>query len=197
MDKMTLEQAKDIIGQAMELLEAQSENTDGLFHVQEYITTLATEKREAEAREREAMLALISLTPGGSEFIDDPKRCAEWVQNSLLNKAQAIIRFAKERNEAKEAECSATAAAAQMRGALEVIRRKDTSTAGVMGTCADIAHKVLATPTGASLLAVVEAAEVVTKKCLFFDVKLQLAQCDICKDRPICDALKQTREARG
>jgi hypothetical protein len=39
--------------------------------------------------------AILSLTPGGSEFYDEPERCVEWARERMANAAK----LAKERNE--------------------------------------------------------------------------------------------------
>jgi len=53
---------------------------------------IAAERERADRAER----LLHNLTPGGSEFVDDPKRCFDFVQARLLTTAKIVI----ERNEA-------------------------------------------------------------------------------------------------
>ena len=45
-----------------------------------------------------AMKILVSLTPGGSEFVDNPKRCVEFVNDRL----QTVTELAKERNKLRD-----------------------------------------------------------------------------------------------
>ena len=42
-------------------------------------------------RELEAMRALESLTPNGSEFVNDPKRCVEHVREAQASMMRVII----------------------------------------------------------------------------------------------------------
>lgn len=54
-----------------------------------------------EAKYKEAMRALASLTPGGSEYVDDPARCVEFVRAVRTSEHKAIIYWARR---AKKAE---------------------------------------------------------------------------------------------
>ena len=45
----------------------------------------------AEAERNKLMRMLERLTPGGSEFHDDPERCVEWIQSSIHLSAKHII----------------------------------------------------------------------------------------------------------
>lgn len=42
--------------------------------------------------------ALEGLTPGGSEFVDDPEYCAEFVRRSRHSQHETIVRLTKELN---------------------------------------------------------------------------------------------------
>lgn len=49
-------------------------------------------------RELEAMRALESLTPSGSEFVNDVKRCVEFVRSTQTSQMQMLVQFKKERD---------------------------------------------------------------------------------------------------
>ena len=54
-----------------------------------------------KAKYEEAMRALESLTPGGSEYVGDPKRCVYFVKEAQAMQHRVILAWAKR---AKEAE---------------------------------------------------------------------------------------------
>lgn len=51
-----------------------------------------------KARDLKAMRLLESLTPSGSEFVNEPERCAEFARQHSTSQHQTIIRLTKERN---------------------------------------------------------------------------------------------------
>ena len=54
-------------------------------------------ERKAALGEK-AMRTLESLTPSGSEFVNDPERCAAWVKEVRSHQWKAIVRFNLERD---------------------------------------------------------------------------------------------------
>ncbi len=50
-----------------------------------------------------AMRVLESLTPGGSEFVDDPGWCGAWIRNVRSNQLRLIKKFKRERDAALRA----------------------------------------------------------------------------------------------
>ena len=70
-------------------------------------------------RDSRAMRALESLTPNGSEFVNDPERCVEFVRDRLA----FLVQIAKERNmaqqEARELRAAIKALAEELRKAKE------------------------------------------------------------------------------
>jgi len=46
--------------------------------------------------------ALEGLTVGGSEYYNNPERCAENIQNRLYRQSEMIKRFVKKRNEIRK-----------------------------------------------------------------------------------------------
>lgn len=51
--------------------------------------------------ELEAMRALESLTPSGSEFVNDPKRCVNFVREHRETVMRVLVSFKKELNVAE------------------------------------------------------------------------------------------------
>lgn len=47
--------------------------------------------------------ALEGLTPGGSEFVDEPERCAEMVRESLASRMRVIVSLTKRNRELEDA----------------------------------------------------------------------------------------------
>ena len=47
--------------------------------------------------------ALEGLTPGGSEFVNDPEFCAQWVRNSRRSEVDTIKRMKRQRDELEAA----------------------------------------------------------------------------------------------
>ena len=57
---------------------------------------------ENEAPEtRRWRLALNSLTPGGSEFVDDPERCVQFVKWAQDTEHKAMLMYAKRAHDAE------------------------------------------------------------------------------------------------
>jgi hypothetical protein len=54
---------------------------------------------ELIAKAHNVFEALENLTPGGSEFVDDPERCLECIKQRIDN----VVQVAKERNKAQNA----------------------------------------------------------------------------------------------
>src|ERR1700721_1554837 len=54
---------------------------------------------KCKPRELEAMRALESLTPSGSEFVNDPKRCAEFAKDQM----RTVVKFAGEAKQLRKA----------------------------------------------------------------------------------------------
>lgn len=50
----------------------------------------------------DAMRLLESLTPGGSEYYENPQRCAAWVQERLDSAQRLTVRAYTERNEMRQ-----------------------------------------------------------------------------------------------
>jgi hypothetical protein len=60
------------------------------------------ERQAAEIRKLD--LALQSLTPGGSEYVNNPERCVAYVREARESQHKAIVKFKSERD-AITAEC--------------------------------------------------------------------------------------------
>lgn len=60
--------------------------------------------------ERSAQRYLEDLTPGGSEYVDNPKRCYEWVQERLDNNQRLLVRAHLESNRLRDAILAALSA---------------------------------------------------------------------------------------
>jgi hypothetical protein len=58
----------------------------------------ASEVSRVEAKIERIELSLLELTPSGSEFVNDPERCLEFIKARLSQS----VRFAGERNEARK-----------------------------------------------------------------------------------------------
>jgi hypothetical protein len=52
--------------------------------------------------ESKAMRALESLTPGGSEFVDEPERCVQAIRHAIDSRRQHILKLTKENKELRE-----------------------------------------------------------------------------------------------
>jgi DNA repair exonuclease SbcCD ATPase subunit len=63
-----------------------------------FIETLLSHISTLEERVEKLDLVLQSLTPGGSEFVNDPKRCIEYVKDIREDQFRLIKKFATERN---------------------------------------------------------------------------------------------------
>lgn len=63
--------------------------------------TIAELRAELAARDQrvaEQAKMLHDLTPGGSEYVDNPKRCFDWIQDHMSDLLRDAVRLAKERN---------------------------------------------------------------------------------------------------
>jgi hypothetical protein len=65
------------------------------------LTYLQTQNASLRTALSEAEAALVSLTPGGSEYVGDPKKCAEYVRLSLSTAREVAKRAVVERKEAE------------------------------------------------------------------------------------------------
>lgn len=49
--------------------------------------------------DREGLITLENLTPGGSEFHNDPARCREWIQRIKTECHEVVIKLRREKEE--------------------------------------------------------------------------------------------------
>lgn len=68
-----------------------------------------------------ALRLLADLTPGGSEYHNNPQRCAEWVQARLENAQRLTVKAYKDRNAARSDRAALEAENARLKTALGVI----------------------------------------------------------------------------
>lgn len=88
----------------------QMTNTEMLIQDLRHTLAVTTEEANATIAELRAELAardqqmaeqakmLHDLTPGGSEYVDNPTRCYDWVQDRMSDLLRDAVRLAKERN---------------------------------------------------------------------------------------------------
>jgi hypothetical protein len=57
---------------------------------------------KCKPRELKAMRALELLTPHGSEYVNDPERCVEFVRESLASQMRQIVRLTRRVRELEE-----------------------------------------------------------------------------------------------
>lgn len=58
---------------------------------------------KCQPRELQAMRALESLTPSGSEFVNDPERCVAFVRDHQASQMRVIVSFKKRVDELQKA----------------------------------------------------------------------------------------------
>lgn len=66
------------------------------------------------------MRILENLTPGGSEYFNDPERCAKWIEDRLSNAQRITVEAVKDRNAALARAEQAEAREAVLREALRL-----------------------------------------------------------------------------
>lgn len=82
----------------MHLLGSEEENMEAPMNKFDMLKPTSSRVCElCSPRDYRAMRALESLTPSGSEFVNDPEACVEFVRHKL----QYMIQLAKERNQAR------------------------------------------------------------------------------------------------
>lgn len=59
-------------------------------------------KRTKEQINQEAYDLLLSLTPGGSEFVNDPERCCEFVKERIAFLHRKLVDSIKNKNDKNE-----------------------------------------------------------------------------------------------
>jgi len=90
------EAPQDGIERAREFYNQSSQQYRSLFAAM--ATFAASEVSRVEAKIERIELSLLELTPSGSEFVNDPERCLEFIKARLSQS----VRFAGERNEARK-----------------------------------------------------------------------------------------------
>ncbi len=78
---------------------------------------------ETTTRTGDAMRLLEILTPGGSEFHENPQRCAAWVQERLDSAQRLTVRAYTERNEMRQENARLRERVAALEGAVKSFAR--------------------------------------------------------------------------
>jgi len=73
-----------------------------LFATTATVASLEAKLAEAERERDQWKKALHGLTPGGSEYADDPVACVEWVRKSREDQHYAILSFKTQRDRLRE-----------------------------------------------------------------------------------------------